>query len=168
MSALALALLLGACAARAPSAVFRAATAPIYSSAVLDQARLAGRWRQVAGYGAAGCAPGGGEITRTRAGLQAALRLCLAGGVQVARGALEPAGPGRFRLAGRVRGALSQDWWVLWADADYRTLLIGTPSGEFGFVLNREGAFPADRLAAVREILDFNGYDPARLQVFAR
>lgn len=164
LSGLALALLLGACAARAPEPAFRAPGAPIYSLAVLDPARLAGRWRQVAGYGAASCKGGGGEITPGRGVLQAALRIC---GAEGARGALVRSGPGRFRLEG-AEGALAQEWWVLWADADNRTLVIGTPSGRFGFVLNREGAFPADRLAAVREILDFNGYDPALLQVYPR
>lgn len=163
-----LALLLAGCAQRAPEgAGFRAPGAAIYSLAAFAPARLEGRWRQVAGYGAADCAPGGVEIRRARAGLQAALRLCLPGGSQAASGVLVPVGPGRFRLSGR-EGLLAEPWWVLWADADDRTLVIGTPSGRFGFVLDRAGALPPDRLAAVREILDFNGYDPAALQLFGR
>ena len=47
-----------------------------------------------------------------------------------------------------------------------RTLVIGTPSGEMGFILNRDGRLPADRLAAAREILEWNGYDLERLQTF--
>jgi apolipoprotein D and lipocalin family protein len=54
---------------------------------------------------------------------------------------------------------------VLWADADYRTLVIGTPDGSFGFILNR-GGFPADRLKAAREILAWNGYDLTQLVVY--
>ena len=57
------------------------------------------------------------------------------------------------------------DWWVIWADYDYRTLAIATPDGRFGFVLDR-GAIPSDRLTAAAEIFDFNGYDKARLRPF--
>lgn len=70
-----------------------------------------------------------------------------------------PAGPGRFAIGDQL-------WWVLWADADYRTLAIGTPSGQFGLILNRDGALPPDRLRAAREIFDFNGYDIARLRSY--
>jgi apolipoprotein D and lipocalin family protein len=75
-------------------------------------------------------------------------------------GPLAAAGPGRFAAAGQ------QEWWVIWVDTDYRTLAIGTPNGTFGFVLNRGGAVPPDRLRAAREIFDFNGYDVTRLQMF--
>ena len=37
---------------------------------------------------------------------------------------------GRFALDG-----LDEPLWVLWADADMRTLVIGTPSGRLGFIL---------------------------------
>jgi apolipoprotein D and lipocalin family protein len=72
-------------------------------------------------------------------------------------GPLQPTGPGRFVIAG-------QEWWVLWADGDYRTLVIGTPSGRFGFVLNRAGGISADRMRAAREILEWNGYDLAQFR----
>jgi len=37
------------------------------------------------------------------------------------------------------------------------------PSGRAGWILNRDPQIPSDRLAAAREILDFNGYDLSRL-----
>jgi apolipoprotein D and lipocalin family protein len=154
-------LALAACAspATAPQGSFRPASAPIWSSAQLDRARLAGEWRQVAGFGVpAGCRPGGMTISGKGA-LTAAFRLCASGREWKGGGAMTATGPGRFDLAG-------QSWWVLWADADYRTLVIGTPDGSFGFVLDRSGAIPADRLRAAREILDWNGYDTARLTLF--
>jgi apolipoprotein D and lipocalin family protein len=55
-------------------------------------------------------------------------------------------------------------WWVLWADVGYRTLAIGTPSGRFGFILNRGGDLPADRMRAAREVLEWNGYGIGRLR----
>lgn len=77
--------------------------------------------------------------------------------MQAWSGPVMAAGPGRFTVGG------GEAWWVLWDEADNRTLVIGTPSGAFGFVLNRDDTISGDRMVAAREILDFNGYDPARL-----
>ncbi|MBD3788696.1 MAG: lipocalin family protein [Sphingomonadales bacterium] len=60
--------------------------------------------------------------------------------------------------------SLSGDLWLIWVDTAYRSLAVGTPSGQFGFVLDRGAQIPADRLAAAREVFDFNGYDTARLR----
>ena len=161
---IALLLLLSACGgAPEPAALapYRTLNAPIYSNAVLDLPKLAGTWTQVASFGAAGrCKPGGAEIRQTARGLQAAYRLCQSGQERRGAGPLQPTGPGRFAAAGQTAA-----WWVLWADADYRTLVIGTPDGSFGFILNR-GGFPADRLKAAREILAWNGYDLTRLVAY--
>ena len=73
---------------------------------------------------------------------------------------MQPVGPGRFQVPGQPA-----PWWVLWADVDYRTLVIGSPDGRVGFMINR-GGFPADRIIAAREILDFNGYDLKRLVIY--
>lgn len=158
------ALLLASC-AQAPTVTvgrYRAETTPIYSSAVLDSKRLAGRWQQVAAFGPeTGCNAGVVNIAQTKAGLQANYRLCLSGTETKGAAVMQPDGPGRFALKGQPG-----PWWVLWADADYRTLVIGTPSGRLGFILNRDGALPPDRLAAASEILDWNGYDLTRLQVW--
>lgn len=153
-------LALAACVSRqpAPTATFRPQGAPIWSNAQLDQSRLPGRWQQAAAFAeAAGdCRPGGAEISGRPGALSLAARLCLNGVETRLSGPMQPNGPGRFRVDG-------QDWWVIWVDTDYRTLAIGTPSGAFGFILNRGGALPADRFRAAREIFDFNGYDGARL-----
>lgn len=154
-------LLLAACTATVPAGAFRPANAPIYSNAVLDLSRLPGRWQQVADFAPAtapACKPGGAEISGDEKGLRIAARLCLAGRPTPVAGLMQPLGPGRFALAGQ------QPWWVLWADTNYRTLVIGTPSGAFGFILNRGGALPADRLRAAREVLSWNGYDLGRLR----
>lgn len=152
-------MLLSACVASkpVPGAAFRTAGAPMWSKAQLDTARLVGRWREAAGFAPKGaaCRPGGAEITPAPGGgLRIAARLCLGGVSQRVSGAMEPAGPGRFRVAG-------QEWWVIWADTDYRTLAIATPSGQFGFVLDRSAGLSVDRARAAREVFDFNGYAPA-------
>ena len=155
-------LLLSACVAtpKAPAVgAFRNTGTPIYSSAVLQTDKLAGRWVQVAGFGPEGCKPGGADFKTTAKGMQIAYRLCGAGVAQGA-GALKPVGPGRFEVPGQPG-----PWWILWADGDYRTLVIGTPGGGYGYVLNR-GNFPPDRLKAARDILEWNGYDLAQMVVY--
>lgn len=148
-----MALTLAACVARTPelpAGNYRPAGGQMYSSAVMDTSRLPGRWTQVAAFGPKpACKPGGVDI---KPGGDVAFRLCLGGKDTKGAGKLQVTGPGRFSVAGQV-------WWVLWADGDYRTLVIGTPSGAFGFVLNRDGKISSDRMTAAREILDWNGYD---------
>lgn len=160
---LALAALLGltACSAGTdpdPRLRFRDPAAPIWSSAMLDPGRLAGRWRQEATLAmpdAPACAPAGIEIA---AGGAVSGQLCLNGRMVPVGGRLTPAGPGRLQPSG------GEVWWVIWVDESYRTLAVATPSGAFGFVLDRSGGLPQDRFNAAAEIFDFNGHDKARLR----
>lgn len=157
----ALALLLTACTAAAPVAGFRDPARAIYSSAVLDPARLTGHWHQVADFAAApGCAAAGVRFVPGGAAGRIDGQLCLAGVVTTLAGPITAIGPGRFAVAG-----LADPLWVLWADTDVRTLVIGTPAGRFGVILNRDTALPQDRLTAAREVLAWNGYDLDRLQI---
>ena len=137
--------------------LFRNPNAPIYSSAVVQPERMAGRWVQIAGFGTEALTCGPGEVVI--AGDDIRWSLCL-DRPQSGAGALVWGKPGRFAVPDMP------DWWVLWVDGDYRTMVIGTQSGQFGFVLNREPDLPADRARAVRNIFDFNGYDPGALQFF--
>lgn len=155
--------MLAGCAAKttAPVTGYRDPAKQIYSNAVLENDKLVGRWAQVAEFApttAPACKPGGADIGRNASGLIVTARLCLGGEAVAFSGPLAVAGPGRFAPPN------GEVWWVLWADVGYRTLAIGTPSGRFGFILNRGGDLPADRLRAAREVLDWNGYDLARLR----
>jgi apolipoprotein D and lipocalin family protein len=161
--ALLLALLASGC-ATAPQSGFRAQESNIYSTAVVDAARLNGRWSQVADFvpkGAAACSAGGVQV---EAGLRVKADLCLGGKRTGFSGQAEMTGPGRLRLIGADPDSIGAELWVLWVDADYRTLVVGTPDGQFGFVLNRDPVLPADRMKAAQEILAWNGYDLARLR----
>jgi apolipoprotein D and lipocalin family protein len=149
--------LLAACAPKPPpEAVLRDLARPVYSNASYDFARLEGTWVQVADLAATdtGCAPGQMQV----AGGQVTWSLCLNGRPANGQGALQAAGPGRFTLPG-----LAPVVWILWADADDRTLVLGTPGGQFGVILDR-GALPADRAKAATDILAWNGYDVALLR----
>jgi apolipoprotein D and lipocalin family protein len=125
----------------------RDAETELRSLALFEQSSLSGRWYPVAFYplkddckaDPVSFGPGGTSL--------AADGCALPGG----SGVLASAGPGRFSAGGAAL-------WVLWADADNRTLVLGTPSGRFGAVLNRDPAIPADRLRAAMRVLEFNGY----------
>lgn len=138
---------------------FRAASSPIYSNAAFDLNQLEGRWNQVAAFadGAKSkCRSGGAEFIRRANTIDVRYGLCLSGQTVAGQGRVAAAGPGRFRVDGK--DGLGQDWWVLWVDEGYRTMAIGTPSGSFGFILNKGADLPADRLIAALEVFDFNGY----------
>ncbi|MFC3180717.1 lipocalin family protein [Cypionkella sinensis] len=156
-------LLLAAC-ATAPKTVavgrYRAPDAPIYSNAVMDQNRLVGTWQQVAAFGGEACKPGGAEISKGAGGLNIRYRLCESGVEMAGAGPMASDTVGRFTVPGQPG-----PWWILWADGDYRTLVVGSPNGRLGFILNR-GAFPPDRLKAARDVLEWNGYDVRRLVVY--
>jgi apolipoprotein D and lipocalin family protein len=156
-----LCLALCACAVPATTPGFRDPGRAIYSSAVLAPRQIAGSWVQVADFASKpGCRAAAVTIRPAGPGLEVAGHLCLAGRQMAVSGPLVPVGPGRFALSG-----LADPLWVLWADADVRTLVLGTPSGRFGMILNREAGLPRDRATAAREVLAWNGYDLERLQI---
>jgi apolipoprotein D and lipocalin family protein len=162
--------LLAACARPAPpdtDVSFRTAGTPIYSNAVTAPGALAGQWRQVAEFAAPGappCEADGLTIAEDANGLRIAADLCLAGRTARHSGPMQVTGPGRLRATGADPAGLGVEWWVLWVDADLRTLVLGTPSGRYGMILNRDAVLPPDRAAAARDILAWNGYDLTRLR----
>ena len=163
---LALAVLLAACAARAPdgaqNGAFRDKATPIWSAAAFAPTRIEGNWEQTASFQPGSgktCQGGAIRMQPTAGGLRIEGALCLAGKTERIAGLAKLTGPGRLALPGQA------DWWVLWVDEGYRTMAIGTPDGSFGFVLDR-GASATDRLTAAREIFDFNGYDVAAFRAF--
>jgi apolipoprotein D and lipocalin family protein len=157
-----LALLLCACAKPAPQVVaFRDAATPIYSNAVMDMGGIAGEWVQAASFATTGdCRGGQVTISQGVEGLVADGSLCLSGV------ATDVSGPLGVLTTGRLRPVAGPDWWVVWADTALRSLAIGTPDGRMGFILDRTGGLPADRLEAARQVFDFNGYAVGYLQVF--
>ncbi len=159
---LAAVLFLAACVANdARVAGFRNPETPIYSAAAFTPDRITGSWRQAAGFASSseGCRDGAVEVTPAPGGLMIRGSLCLNGQRLPVDALARPSGPGRLAVAGQ------EDWWVLWVDSGYRSMVIGTPSGRFGFILDR-GAIPSDRLTAASEVLDFNGYIVGALRPF--
>ena len=143
----ALILLLGACSAK-PVALprteipLRNPTAQVASQADAALSRLAGGWVVVSG---AGLAPGD-RLTFGR-------DFIVLDGVSLP---LREVTPGRLMVG---EDAL----WVHWLDADNRTAAMGDPAGSRVWIMDRTGR-PGERLRAAREILDWYGYDLARME----
>ena len=137
------------------------------SMAIFDPERYAGLWYEVASFPTpfqAGCTNTQADYRMVEDGRLSVRNSCFRdGALSVIEGSAEVVGPGRLEV--RLNGVpFPAAYWVLWVDEDYRTAVVGTPSGRAGWVLNREPAIPADRLAAAEEVLRFNGYDVSQLR----
>jgi apolipoprotein D and lipocalin family protein len=58
--------------------------------------------------------------------------------------------------------------WVLWMDFDDRTAAIGTPSGRFGWIMDKNTTGGGDRITAARDIMEWFGYNMAQLEEVRR
>lgn len=154
-----------ACAPSTPGGSYRRADVTIGSAVSLDPARLAGKWYEVAGLydpAQSGCAIGPIRIAPASGGaLSVTLGGCGGAGARTVT-AVPQRYAGRYDLP--LPGRLGDPWWVLWTDADYRVMVIGTPSGRFGAILGRTPVVRRDLRRSAERILDFNGYDIARLR----
>ncbi len=93
--------------------------------------------------------------------------VCDRGGVcgEVARGSAADGALGKGQFSVTMPGGETRDFWVLWVDEGFRTAVLGNPTGDFGWIVDRSTTGGADRITAAREILDFNGYDVSQLRV---
>lgn len=132
----------------------------VASMALFDPARMADAWHVVAETGPA-CGPLAETWAPEGAGrFRITGTACGPGGARAFLDAATVSGPGRFTRTG---AAGTQPVWVLWADADDRIAVIGAPDRSYARILARKPRPSADLMAAAREVLDFNGYDPASL-----
>ncbi|APE45463.1 lipocalin [Sulfitobacter alexandrii] len=151
--------------------VYRDRDAPIGAIASFAPDRYLGLWHEVARYPVpfeTGCRGVTAEYTARADGLIGVRNICRnAEGAVVSSitGTAEVVGPGRLKVRFGAVPFVAADYWVLWVDEGYRTAVVGTPNGRAGWILNRDPRIPRDRLAAAKEILDFNGYDLERLEV---
>lgn len=156
--ALLLVLLLAACAPEPPATPsFRDRGVPMGSTTRGTLADLAGDWEVTAGFsGAPFAAPSTHlrvePLDATRA------RLVFEGPGGVRDVVVRTGVPGRL-----VPEDGSAEIWVLWVDDDFRTAVVGTPDGSFGWVMDRPGQASPDRAAAAREVLEWSGYDLSAL-----
>ncbi len=150
--------------------VYRDTDVPISSKAVFEPERYTGVWHEVARFPVlfeAGCVGVTAEYGLRDDGQLSVLNICRdAGGNETSRinGTAEIVGPARLKVRFASVPFVAADYWVLWTDEDYRTAVVGAPNGRSGWILNRTPDIRADRLAAARDILAFNGYDLSRLE----
>lgn len=155
---LALAALAGLCAC-APRPELPAGP-QVSSLALFEPARMADAWHVVAETGPA-CGPLAETWTPEAAGrFRVTGTACGPAGARSFLDTATVSGPGRFTRSGP---AGTRPLWVLWADADNRIVVVGAPDRSYARILARKPSPSPDLLAAAREILDFNGYDPGSL-----
>ncbi len=157
---------LAGCAAPAPqapdSAVFRAAGAAFSSSTRFDAQRMTGDWRVVAAFASrpGQLPPVVLSLAETPGGL-----MVTQGGWMMPAGRYLVTGPGRL-IRDPASGVQGPEVWVIWVDDDFRTAVLGSPDGRLGWIMDRARISP-DRLRAARDILQWQGYDLARLRSMA-
>ena len=167
MALIATCLIIAGCAAKpvppAPAPVYRDVTRPIAAAALFDFNQLSGTWEVLAHYPLTST-PCGAMRLQVAGGMAQLLCLDDAAGPRLLRaGAVRPGGTGRVLLDFGPEFE-APDLRVIWIAHDGDTAVLGSADGRAGFVLNRGATLSADRWAAVREMLDFNGFDPAKLQ----
>ncbi|TMV12705.1 lipocalin [Arenibacterium halophilum] len=140
---------------------YRDAAAPIAATTRFEPARMAGRWDVVALFAEGDVAAPPPVTYAWDAAAEHLVVVPEADGPQARFAPLRVVAPGRLRPLGR--DGVDDEIWVLWSDADYRTVVLSNRAGSFGQILNR-GALAPDRLAAAREILDWYGFDLSLLR----
>ncbi|MGB3316988.1 MAG: lipocalin family protein [Albidovulum sp.] len=132
------------------------------SAAAFDANRFVDVWHVTAVLGEGGCGPLAETWAMTAPdSYRVTGTIC---GPTGARAFVAPAsvtGPGRIT---REMPQGAEALWVLWVDADYRVAVIGTPSRRFARILSRTPEVRPDLMQAARDVLQFNGYDPAGLR----
>lgn len=148
---------------------YRDASVTIASAAAFDPVRYAGRWHEIARFPVpfqTGCTDTVAEYTLADDGALDVVNSCLVDGApRRIEGSARIVGPGRLAVQFDTVPFLSAPYWVLWVSEDYRSAVVGVPSGRAGWILHRGPVMPADRLKVAREVLDFNGYDVERLEM---
>ncbi|MEM0946144.1 MAG: lipocalin family protein [Pseudomonadota bacterium] len=154
----------------AATSVYRDTDIQISSAAAFDPARYVGLWYEIARYPVpfqTGCVAATATYSLRPDGTIGVVNACKEGTpdgpVRQIEGRAEVTGPGRLNVRFDAVPFVKSPYWVLWTDDTYETAVVGVPSGRAGWVLSRTPTIRPDRWRAALEVLDFNGYDIARL-----
>jgi apolipoprotein D and lipocalin family protein len=163
---LAFCLALSACVA--PS--YRDSATPIAAQRNFQPERYLGRWYEIARYPVIfeeGCTATTADYGPIDADTISVLNTCRKGApdgpVERIAGTAEIVAPGELKVRFSGVPFVAADYWVLWVDADYRTAVVGVPSGRAGWILARTPTISPARRAEAEAVLSRNGYDPSRL-----
>ncbi len=158
---------LGAC-----GETYRDAAAPMTPVAEVDLARYAGRWYEIARFPVwfqEGCSAITADYALDPDGTVDVLNACredsLDGPLRTAAATARSTDPSNARLKVRFSRwvPIEGDYWVLHLDPDYRTAVVGVPSGSAGWILARTPQITPEQMAAATGALAANGYDLGRL-----
>jgi apolipoprotein D and lipocalin family protein len=149
---------------------YRDAGVPIAAQRDFQPERYLGRWYEIARYPVRfeeGCTATTADYGRVDAGTISVLNTCRKGApdgpVESISGTARIVAPGELKVRFAGVPFVAADYWVLWVDADYRTAVVGVPSGRAGWILARTPVIDPARRAEAEAVLARNGYDPARL-----
>lgn len=140
----------------------------------VDLERYVGRWHEIASFPASfqkGCrcttaeyqiVPGKDYIRV----INRCLKLTKKGSkMSVARGKAFPVkGSGNARLKVQFFWPFKGDYYIIHLADDYRYAVVGHPSRDYLWILNREPYMTRDTYAGLVEIIKSKGYDISRLQ----
>ncbi|MBL3702355.1 lipocalin [Sulfitobacter sp. BDSS02] len=156
-------LLLAGCGELGEAPGYRNPEAPIAATTRFEPARFAGTYYVVAAFAAEGQAPHALPVSYAWDGTAETFAVGGPGAPEARFAPLEVIKPGRLRPVGRSN--VEDEIWVLWTDADYRTVVISDRAGTFGQILDRSPGGLPDRIAAARDILDWYGFDLSKLEM---
>ncbi|SMX37252.1 hypothetical protein [Octadecabacter ascidiaceicola] len=152
-----------------PAEVFRDTAAQIASQTDVTAARMAGEWAIRQRFAAPRTPRSGMSLSALP---NEALQLTVIGGdciddvcfEEETLILLEKTGPGRWTAQGPQTALPEGEFWVMWMEFDSRTAAIGAPSGEFGWIMDKNITGGGDRITAARDIMDWFGYNVSRLE----
>lgn len=156
--------------AETPVPVFRNTAAQIASQTDVSAARMAGNWvirQSFANHGYSGVRLTIDVLPDDALQVSFPRQICVDAQCIMQAGPLvllRSTGPGRWMPVDPPQYWPSGELWVMWMDFDSRTAAIGTPSGEFGWIMDKNPTGGRDRIIAARDIMDWFGYDMARLE----
>ncbi len=149
---------------------YRDSGATIAAQRDFQPERYLGRWYEIARYPVSfeeGCTATTADYGPIDAETISVLNTCRQGApdgpVDRISGTATIVAPGELKVRFSNVPFVAADYWVLWVDDDYRTAVVGVPSGRAGWILARTPTIDAARRAEAEAVLARNGYDPTRL-----
>lgn len=162
-----LALLLSACGGGGD---YRDTDVPMESVSQLDVERYAGTWYEIARFPNSfeeDCAGVTAEYSIRDDGKITVVNTCRKGGLQGevdrAEGVARIVAPGQLKVKFVKWLPFEGDYWVLDVSEGYDLAVVGTPSGDFGWILARSPQIDEAAKDRAREVLRADGYDVDQL-----